>query len=515
MSIFLHYDVKGIQSFLFKIPKLKYIVGGSALIDRFDKETVKGFDGPDTKLIFSGGGKGVFLCGNDADAHYLKEKLIKEAYDVGLDIQFGQNEDFRQAARNADELYPFLPEIHEGEPCPASGFYPVKEGEECHKVVKKRRYNKGEPIFRYFEKFFFDADNPQKLVVPGRLSEEIVFFHNVNSDDPDEKESGEAGAEALGKRNRWAVIYMDGNDIGSQFREKLEKDLSQEEMQTWIKKMSEALTDITKSAASKAIQKVISKWLKTEAGEKAVKEKKELTLPIRPLIMGGDDLIVLCHCSYAFTFVKELIDQFNDKSKDQKYSGLWTATNGELSISAGILFAPVTTPLHAAIPYAEALLDSAKNYGRKKAKKGEATPACIDWEQITETVIDTPESKRNRELIFCDEEIDSTVKLTQRPYTREELSGLEDMAKKYEKELPRTSLHKILPALKKSYAERLAFYASIKKNHPQLFKALNEFEIKQSDWEVRELDGKKEQSIKIIDAIMLLEEKSRMEKETV
>ncbi|MEA2061393.1 MAG: hypothetical protein U9P10_12985 [Thermodesulfobacteriota bacterium] len=41
MGIYLCYDVKGIQSYIFKIPKLKYIIGGSALIDQFDKETVK------------------------------------------------------------------------------------------------------------------------------------------------------------------------------------------------------------------------------------------------------------------------------------------------------------------------------------------------------------------------------------------------------------------------------------------------------------------------------------------
>ena len=36
MSRYLCYDVKGIQSFIFKIPKLKYIIGGSALVDIFD-----------------------------------------------------------------------------------------------------------------------------------------------------------------------------------------------------------------------------------------------------------------------------------------------------------------------------------------------------------------------------------------------------------------------------------------------------------------------------------------------
>lgn len=39
-NMYLYYDIRGIQSFIFRIPKLKYIIGGSALIDRFDRTTM-------------------------------------------------------------------------------------------------------------------------------------------------------------------------------------------------------------------------------------------------------------------------------------------------------------------------------------------------------------------------------------------------------------------------------------------------------------------------------------------
>ena len=34
------YDLRAIQSYIFRVPKLKYIVGGSALVDRFDRVLV-------------------------------------------------------------------------------------------------------------------------------------------------------------------------------------------------------------------------------------------------------------------------------------------------------------------------------------------------------------------------------------------------------------------------------------------------------------------------------------------
>ena len=61
--MYLCYDIRGIQSFIFRIPKLKYIIGGSAVIDRFDRETIKNLMLPQgCERLFTGGGKGTFSC---------------------------------------------------------------------------------------------------------------------------------------------------------------------------------------------------------------------------------------------------------------------------------------------------------------------------------------------------------------------------------------------------------------------------------------------------------------------
>lgn len=506
MEIYLCYDVKGIQSYIFKIPKLKYIIGGSALIDQFDKETMKNLQVAGTQHIFSGGGKGTFRCESREHAEVLKQKIIASAHEIGLDIRFGQDASFSQAAQHADVLYSFVPEMHDGYPCPESGLYPIKQGNKSHPVIRKRLYRSGEKIFRRFENTLLP-----EILIPGKSSDDLEFFHNVNSEEAD----GKAGASAIGNRNRWAVISMDGNDMGMQFRAQVKNGLSPDEMQTWIQEMSRSLDDITMTAASAGTQRVVSEWAGSDEGKKAVLRKGKLTLPIRPLVVGGDDIVVLCHCAYAITFVKEVMRMFELASN--KKSHMWPATNGRLTITAGILFAPVTLPLHTAIPYSESLLASAKSRGRKNMKSNAASPACIDWEQITDTVVDNPAAKRQRELLFFDEEINRIVKLTRRPYTMEEFSTVERIAHNYGHDrrhrLPRSLRHKILPALQKGYALRLAFSARIKKNHPALFDAINEFDMAKSSWEFNE--DKTEQSLKIIDALMLLEENSRMEKETV
>jgi CRISPR/Cas system-associated protein Cas10 (large subunit of type III CRISPR-Cas system) len=68
-AMFLCYDLKGIQSFIFQVPKLKYIVGGSALIDRFDRVEAREVEERlGVRRVFSGGGRGVFVVDDKSKA---------------------------------------------------------------------------------------------------------------------------------------------------------------------------------------------------------------------------------------------------------------------------------------------------------------------------------------------------------------------------------------------------------------------------------------------------------------
>lgn len=124
--MYLCYDIKGIQRFIFSVPKLKCIVGASSLIDRFDRETAPACGGRlNAAWIFSGGGRGAFRCAASDDAEALAQELVKAAHDFGLDLRIGINDDFCQAAHHADQLHPWRPDSLDGDPCAMSGFWPV------------------------------------------------------------------------------------------------------------------------------------------------------------------------------------------------------------------------------------------------------------------------------------------------------------------------------------------------------------------------------------------------------
>jgi len=504
---YLCYDLKGIQSYIFKIPKLKYIIGGSALVDQFDKDTVKNISLKGAQFVFSGGGKGAFFVDKNA-IQELKDILITEAHNVGLDICFGENESFSQASQQADELYSFVPKLNAGFPCSVSGLYPVKDGK-SHPVMKKRIYQRREKIFRRFEERLIKDIN-----ISGFANDDLSFFHDVKQSNGDE---GDAGFESLGDINRWAIIAMDGNDMGMQFRHQVSNEnpnkLSEEELLNWIVKMSNALDNCSTQATLEGIKKVINEWGESSKGKEIIErelrhkqdnDEVDLVLPIRPLVVGGDDIIVLCNTQYAMTFVKEASRIFEITS--QKTPKLWPATNGNVTISAGILFTPSSLPLHMAIPYTEALLASAKNKGRNN-KKNEPSDACVDWEHITNTVIDTPAAKRQKECLFFDEDLKRKVVLTNKPYTFNDYEQVELIALRYKEHVPNNIQHKVIKALYAPYADRLGFYAAIKKQPKQhIYNDLNEFE-EDSLGDCWTLSQQKEkQSTSVIDALLLLEE---------
>lgn len=494
------YDVKGIQSFIFRVPRLKYIIGGSALIDEFDRKTMAEIEVEGATRLSSAGGKGTFLCVSEEAAEVLEKVIVAKAHEIGVDVRIGRGSTFMEASHTADRTYAYLPETFAGHPCQASGLYPVihsKDG--VHPVVQQRESRKG-----YFEK---ELLKPFREIEALSDCQKIEFFHNV---DPADRE-GRKGAQAIGGRNRWAVICMDGNDMGMQFRTHVQQRADRDVDVDWLKQMSAALDDCTRGAASKGMVAVIQEWLKKKPDTQG-----SVVLPIRPLVIGGDDITLLCHVQHAFTFVKTVCSDFRERSR--KHASLWVGTNGELSISAGILFCPVSLPLHTAIPYAEALLAGAKAKGRRM-KKGDTgpSPEALDWEQVTDGLIDTPAARRQRELRFFDPSCGYGLELTRRPYLLSEFSALEEKAQQYEN-LPATIRSDVLPALLLPLKDRLTYYARIRKNHPALFNALQEFEKMgegTSAWRLEDAGAtEKYYATSVVDALLLLEETKRMSYET-
>lgn len=542
---FVCYDIRGIQQHIFAVPNLKCIIGGSAQLDRFDRQTVPELakrHGADR--IFGGGGRGTLHGPTGTDVDALIRELVSEAYALGLDVRISQGDDLEVAVNGDQQLYAFVPdpESLEGPPCRMSGLWPVPDGTAgrgelagVHPLIQERvRLGREDP---------FGQRLLEKLRDESRLSpplqerfEHLRFMKNVNpdeqEDEAEEQDLARRGACALGSRNRWAIVAMDGNDMGDQHRAaKSALGGDRQRWTQWLKQMSQSLHDCTEQAVMTALGEVINSWWDTAgAAMHDADDEGPIILPFRPLLVGGDDILLLCHPSYAMRLAESIAERFEDLTRQEAEQAkpefdLWPGTGNHLTISGGIVYTAVTFPLAAGIQYAESLQSSAKSIRERLRRDGEPTPAAIDWEQLTEKAIDTPQARRARELRFIDEDLPRSpeIWLTERPWRVEQINGrLRGIAARLAK-IPRSVQHELLSGLRQPYWDRVRLLTRMRKQLPDDVFSLLWQDHKHpatedgEGWRLFRKDAKGDPVITnpVPDAILLLQEEHRMHQETL
>lgn len=142
-----------------------------------------------------------------------------------------------------------------------------------------------------------------------------------------------------------AVIHADGNSLGQKLM-KLEGGAQYESR--W-KAFSQELDDATTMAALTAYR--------------GLGEKK-----FRPIILGGDDLTVICSADEAIGFTKRYLEAFRDETAKKP-------SLQELTACAGIAFIKENYPFHFGLELAELLCSEAKK--RAKARTVSPVPSCL------------------------------------------------------------------------------------------------------------------------------------------
>jgi len=514
MSVrFLSYDVKGIQKSIFSVSSLLSIVGGSALIDDFDRNAVRSIaeSAGNTEIVFSGGGKGVLETDSYGTAEVVKNALVKEAGQLGLSLRVGISETLDKAMKEGNELFPYVPDNLHGHPCSESGLFPVQESG-VHPVIQRRiDYGSRDSLGSRILDLMKELD-----AIPDKIRGKKLAF--VKTIDQSDGPHGKAGKKLFSARNRWAVVSMDGNDLGRQFRECR---LEGKARSVWAAKFSTAIAHCTEKAFALAMGNVLEDLLKED--ELPIFDdngQQTILLPFRPLILGGDDVLLLSHTALAMRFVRlmtenfeELSMQANDIFGSDSYP-LWPANeDGMLRISSGIVFIGTSYPLHSAIDYAEALLGGAKAKHRSKKKNPEPTPSVIDWESITESFIDNPSDRRFRDLVFRDMDLNGCrIELTRRPYRMDELEKkLIPLKEKLKSSISRSVLTGILENMRKPWSQRVLYLSSFYRhgNNRWIAEFLNETNPADigDGWIV---DDSGIRSTMLLDAFLLCEEEHRI-----
>jgi hypothetical protein len=178
-----------------------------------------------------------------------------------------------------------------------------------------------------------------------------------------------------------AVIHADGNGLGQIFinlEQYIEGD--REDNRNYIRQFREFSLDLDVCTRQAFIQALA-----------AFPTKQRKPIPLVPLVLGGDDLTVVCDAKYALAFTEAFLTAFEQNTQASQVIGSIAATAfkiqpGQLSACAGIAIVKPHFPFSTAYQLAEELAKSAKVV-KDVVKKDNQTIPCsaIDFHVLYDT----------------------------------------------------------------------------------------------------------------------------------
>lgn len=165
-----------------------------------------------------------------------------------------------------------------------------------------------------------------------------------------------------------ALIHADGNGVGSGTR----KDRPHSEHARFFHKNRVLL------------RRAVKKAIDAHSPDTGI-------APLIPLMLGGDDLLLVSRAEIALPFIVTLCDELDAIQKD---------CNGfKLTLGVGVVVAKHTIPIHRLHEVAEQLASSAKRRFRGLKDAGEISRSVIDWAVFSTAWADDPEVIRRRDWL--------------------------------------------------------------------------------------------------------------------
>jgi hypothetical protein len=204
---------------------------------------------------------------------------------------------------------------------------------------------------------------------------------------------------------RWlAVIHADGNGLGQIFIN-LEKYIEGDDNRSYIQQFREFSLDLDVCTRQAFIQAL-----------EVFPNEQRRPVPLVPLVLGGDDLTVVCDAKYALAFTKAFLTTFEQKTQNSEVirsiaEKAFGIQSGQLSACAGVAIVKPHFPFSTAYQLAEELAKSAKVV-KDYVKNDTQTVPCsaIDFHVLYDT------RGTQLEAIRAKQTPDDTTHLYNRPY---------------------------------------------------------------------------------------------------
>ncbi len=367
-------SVQGIQNFIFKTNKLTEIIGASEMVELICKEKHKEIINVLEKhVIIHAAGNIKFLLSKPDCEKIVREfpkKVMEYAPGITISQAVVKIEKNMNLSDAIDDLEKKLRTQRNKMPMPFEVVY----------MGMERYRQTGGGVIEFEDgKAICEATKIKRETARDnyRLLEEIVDNQFIDKN----QATKQIEDLSIGTNSYIAVVHVDGNGLGDLLQkmgQQLKKEeVSFEDTRKAFKNFSDSLDKKTKQAAREAFKEVSH----LKQGEKLWNK-----LPIRPIVLGGDDLTVLIQADMALPFVQTFLKKFEEYTKTLLEG---VDVNRGLTACAGIAYVKDKYPLHYAMNLAEQLCTEAKTDSNR-------TKSAISFYKVQESFVEKLSDMRDR-----------------------------------------------------------------------------------------------------------------------
>ncbi len=352
-------SVQGIQEFIFATNKLKEIVGASEIVKSIEKD-ISDYH-PSNILVNAAGNVKAVFDENSIQKVVLEfpKKIMQKAYGITIS----------QAVVKFD------------------GDYPSKEDfKKLEKKLKIQRNKQNIPLDLSLNITELAPSSAKPTVAQIKIQKRATFIDRATQQKRDANNKDEEYndlSELKNKNNKIAVIHADGNGLG-QLVPTLGKELSEFSVKL------------------------------NEASNEAFERAKTDEMKIRKVILGGDDLTIICDGDSALEFTKNYLKNFEELTEE--------LTGRKLTACAGIAYCNVKYPFHYAVHLAEELCGYSKDLSQRKH-------SCLMFHNIQSSNVESFDKFIDDELKIKNDKRE--IALNYGPYYIDETKGTSLQAFQY------------------------------------------------------------------------------------
>jgi hypothetical protein len=379
-------EVQGIQNFIYSTNELKEIVGASELVEEVCTTAFQemlesmGAKLNESQVFVMAAGKIRYLFDDETLCKSVVRNFPRKVTEMAPGITFSQavvkyDGDYATASQVLEEK--LRAQRNNQMRSPNVGF-----------IGTLRSRKTGLPAIEIVDGEYCDAASAQKLSMM-RLGENGATHKKLN-DKLFGEGSGKEGVydiSQLASENSWiAIIHADGNGLG-QVVQKIGNNSEQ------LKQFSKYLDKATTDAAQKAYEdlKIVT-----------VKGEKE---PMRPIVLGGDDITVICRADIALPFVKYFLREFEyctgneGIAKILKDNKVFKNGKNYLTACAGIAYIKSSYPFYYGYDLAEELCSDAKKESKEiSGGMDNLPPSSVTFHRVQSSFVESYDKIQDKEL---------------------------------------------------------------------------------------------------------------------